>query len=104
MGFYDDDMNFLANLAERLGVKDDKAWQNKLRRVVRRMVKYRVLSSHMSGTQKEYLGEPAKTMIYAMPVQWCARLAPEMHPGYTPMGNPEWEAGFILRHAYPKED
>ncbi len=42
LGFYDNDQDFLGDLASRLGVADDRAFRNKLTRVVRRLVSYGV--------------------------------------------------------------
>ena len=101
LGFYDDDADFLEALAHRLNVSKDKAWRNKLLRVVRRLVQYGVLSAQMRGTQKEYLGEPAKQMEYAMEPGWSLRLAPDLYPHYKPMMSADREASFLIRRAYP---
>lgn len=98
MGFYDDDLDFIAELASRLDVADDLAFRRKLVRVARQLVRHGVLLSQMRGTYKEYLGEPAKTQVY-----WLkpgkAGLLTRGKTQYTM--EPEWEASFLLRHAYP---
>lgn len=99
LGFYDDDAEFLRGLAERLNATDDKAFQNKLRRVVRKLVSYGVLSAVMRGTHKEYLGEPSKQMEYSFANPGKARLLTLGKTDYT--GSPEWEAAFLLRRVYP---
>lgn len=99
MGFYDEDAEFLSDLAARLSVAEDKAFHAKLTRVVRRLVNYSVLYRSMRGTNKEYIDEPAKQMNYGFVNPGKYRLltdGPTEH-----IRTPEWEAGFLLRHAYP---
>lgn len=98
MGFYDDDAAFLADLAERLQVADDAAFRRKVVKVARQLVRYGVLYTRMRGTNKEYLGEPAKTQIYWLKVGKAHLLTAPAGDGR--MG-PESEAAFLLRHAYP---
>ena len=100
MGFYDDDFEFLHALADRLNVKDDQAFRNKLRRVVRHLVNYGVLSSRMQGTAKEYCDEPAKQMNYKLK-PGKAELIRKGKTDHTMA--PEDEAAFLLRHAYPTD-
>jgi len=100
LGFYDDDCDFLSDLAERLNVVEDKSWKNKLTKVVRVLVKYGVLTARMNNTHKYYIGEPSKQMEYTLKVG-KAQLLTRGETEYT--GDPEWEASFLLRHAYPKE-
>lgn len=102
LGFYDDDADFILGLAKRLSVVDDKAFKNKVTRVVRKLVRYGVLYGVMSGTQKEYIGEPAKQMDYRFTKPGKANLLTRGKSDYT--GTPEWEAAFLLRHAYPEPD
>lgn len=101
LGFYDHDADFIKTLAERLHVKNDLAFINKLRRVVRTLARYRVLHSRMSSTHKEYIDEPSKQMNY-----WLrpgkAELIRKGKTDYTMA--PEDETAFLLRHAYPKPD
>lgn len=99
-GFYDDDAEFLGELATRLGVADDRAFRNKLTRVVRKLVSYGVLYAKMRGTHKEYIGEPAKQMEYGFCNPGKANLLTRGESDYT--GSPEWEASFLLRRAYPE--
>lgn len=99
MGFYDDDADFISNLAQRVGVALDGAFNNKLRKVMRRLVQYGVFYSRMRGTQKEYFGEPEKTMVYWLKNGKDALIRREAKPGIC-MG-PLGETEFLLRHAYP---
>lgn len=101
LGFYDDDQDFLGDLANRLGVANDRAFRNKLTRVVRRLVSYGVLYAKMRGTHKEYIGEPAKQMEYGFSNPGKANLLTRGESDYT--GTPEWEANFLLRRAYPDD-
>lgn len=98
MGFYDDDFEFLNDLAERLQVAYNNAFVNKLRKVVRTLVNYNVLYARMAGTSKEYFGEPAKQMDY-----WLRPGKAELiRKGKTEHTmSPEDEVSFLLRHAYP---
>lgn len=102
LGFYDDDYEFLRDLADRIGVMNNKAFHNKLTRVVRRLVNYGVLYARMSGTHKEYLGEPTKQMDYRFSNPGKAGLLTRGETVHT--GTPEWEASFLLRRAYPRPD
>lgn len=98
MGFYDDDFDFIQDVAERLNVANDTSFKNKLKKVVRTLVNYNVLHSQMSSTHKEYFGEPAKQMDY-----WLRPGKAELiRRGKTEHTmSPEDEAAFLLRHAYP---
>lgn len=100
-GFYDDDADFLSGLADRLNVAFDMAFHNKLTRVTRHLVRYNVLFASMRGTNKEYLGEPAKQMEYKLK-PGKSNLLTRGKSEHT--GSPEWEAGFLLRNAYPRSD
>ena len=97
-GFYDDDADFLEDVADRLQAGLTKSFHNKLTKVVRCLVRYGVLHSEMRGTHKEYFGEPSKQMEY-----WLrpgkARLLTRGKTDCTM--SPEDEAAFLLRHAYP---
>ena len=99
LGFYDDDAEYLLALANRIGVKWDKAFHNKVTKVTRRLVSYGVLHSEMRGTQKEYCGEPAKQMEYWLP-PGKASLITRGKTEYTM--SPEDEAAYLLRRAYPE--
>ncbi|KND62281.1 hypothetical protein BVER_01725 [Candidatus Burkholderia verschuerenii] len=97
-GFYDDDAEFMKDVADRLRAGFTKSFHNKLTKVVRCLVRYGVLHSEMRGTHKEYFGEPTKQMEY-----WLrpgkARLLTRGETDCTM--SPEDEAAFLLRHAYP---
>lgn len=102
MGFYDDDHEFLVDLARVLNVEYGKPWFNKLTKVVRCLVNHGVLHSEMRGTHKEYIGEPSKQMEY-----WLrpgkAHLLRQPYKAGVFMG-PEDEASFLLRRAYPEPE
>jgi hypothetical protein len=102
MGFYDDDHDFLEDLAKRAGEVRGRSFDARLRRVARRLVQYGVLVGQMRGTHKEYFGEPTKQMEYgfAKPGKAALLTRPRDH---NCMG-PEREAEFLIRHAYPKEE
>lgn len=105
LGFYEDDENFLEALTDRLkaakpGSEGGQAFLNKLRKVCRRLVQYGVLHACMTQTAKEYLGEPSKQMEYFLEPGKAHRL----HDGARGYNGPQWEAEFMLRHAYPKPE
>lgn len=102
LGFYDDDADFLIDLAKRLNVAEDKAFHAKLKRVVRKLVSYGVLYGSMDGTHKEYIGEPTKQMNYRFVGPGKAALLTRGKTDHT--GTPEWEASYLLRRAYPEPD
>jgi hypothetical protein len=102
MMFYDDDIDFVCAIQKRLGTPTGKKWMARLTRVTRRLVRYDVLTRKMRGTLKEYVGEPTKQMEYSLDRKYCQRLAPDLYPHYTPMGNAAGELAHILRHAYPE--
>lgn len=100
MGFYDDDLDFIMALAARLGVVDNRPFRNKLVRVARELVRVGALDSKMFGTGKEYLGEPSKTQAYWLPPGKAGLLT----RGRTEVTmDPEGEAAFLIRRAYPAE-
>ena len=101
MGFYDDDAEFLHDLADRLQVECDKKFLNKVTKVVRRLVSYGVLYAKMCGTHKEYIGEPAKQMNYWLP-PGKANLLTRGKTDFTM--TPDGEAAYLLRRAYPEPD
>lgn len=101
LGFYDDDCEFLTGLAERLKVPEDKSFRNKVLRVTRTLVAGRALTAQMRGTHKEYIGEPAKQMDYSLPVGKASLLT----RGQTECTmDPEGEACFLIRRAYPRPE
>lgn len=100
MGFYDNDSDFLSNLADRLEVKWDNKFINKLKVVARTLVNYGVLSSKMSGTAKEYVDEPSKQMNYFLRADKVGLLTREK--SYYTYG-PRGEAEYLLRYAFPEE-
>lgn len=92
-GYYDNDINFVAGVAERLSAILNKPFISKLRCVVRHLVSCGVLVASMWYTDKYYIGDPPKQMNY--------RLA---NPGYLQLfdrDDPEFEINFLLRRAYP---
>lgn len=99
MGFYDDDFDFLQGVAERLKVPHDAAFTNKLRKVVRQLVNYGVMSGSMSATDKDYIDEPAKQMNYTLKAGKAALI----RRGKTNCTmEPEGEVAYLLRYAYPE--
>lgn len=98
LGFYDDDADAIDAIAERLGVPSHcKAFRNKLRKVIRHLVRYGVLHAQRTGTHKEYIGEPTQQTDYILENGRAHRMQGKNEHYHEP----EWEAGFILRHAYP---
>ena len=98
LGFYDDDADAIEAIAERLGVSpDSKPYRNKLRRVIQRLVRYGVLHAERCGTHKEYIGEPTQQTNYILESGRARRMMGKTEHYHEP----EWEACFILRHAYP---
>lgn len=99
MGFYDDDAEFIDAVAERVSTPNNKAFTNKMTKVVRELVNCGVLVSRMGSTHKEYFGEPTKQKDY-----WLkpgkARLIQRGKTEHTM--DSEGETDFLLRHAYPK--
>lgn len=100
LGFYDDDEETIAGIAERLELPNVKVLHNKMRKVVRRLVAYGVLYSQRCSTYKEYIGEPTQQTEYVLEPGRAHRMQGENKHYHEP----EWEAAFILRHAYPKAD
>jgi hypothetical protein len=98
MGFYDDDADFISTVAERLQVQNNRAFTNKMTRVVRRLVRYNVLHGLMMSTQKDYFGEPAKQKNYWLRPGKAVLIRHE--PGDHWMGA-MGETEFLLRYAYP---
>lgn len=98
---YDDDAEFLEDVATRLNVVNDEAFLNKLRKVTRRLVRYGVMHAEMKSTQKYYVGEPTHQMRY-----WLRDgKADLIRRGRTAVTmSPEGETAFLLRHAYPDPD
>ena len=99
MNFYDDDMDFLQGLADKLHVKNDTSYKNKLRLVIRRLVSYGVMHARMCSTGKEYIGEPAKQMNYTLKVGKAALIRRGKSDCTM---EPDREVAFLLRHAYPQ--
>lgn len=99
---YDDDADFVDAVAERLNVKNDQPFMNKLRKVTRRLVRYGVMHAEMKSTQKYYVGEPTHQMRYWLRSGKAALIRRERNPGVT-MGA-QGETEFLLRHAYPATD
>lgn len=101
-GFYDNDIDFLDDLHQTLQINECNASYAKINSVVRRLVNYGVLQASTRSTHKAYIGEPTHQRNYRFARRGKAHLltAGEI-PGIR--GTPEWEAEFLLRHAYPKE-
>lgn len=102
-GYYDDDHEFFVDLAKTLDVKADKAFHNKLTKVVRELVHAGIFWGQMQSTQKYYIGEPTHQKNY----MWCNLgkrdlIANGERPGITM--TPQGEAEFLLRRVYPYPD
>lgn len=99
MGFYDDDMEFMSDLALTLNVPDDKSFKNKVVKVCRHLVRFGVLSAKITQTAKEYNDEPNRQQNYMLRPGKGHLMRQERRPGitYGPLGEAEW----LLRHAYP---
>lgn len=101
LGFYDEDLDVIAAVADKLNLADDRPFRNKLRRVCRRLVSYDALYSSRVCTQKEYIGEPEQQLDYVL-LPGKARLLTRGRTDVTM--EPEGEAAFLLRWAYPAPD
>ena len=101
LGFYDSDIDFLENLSDRLNAEGGKVFKNKVQRVIRKLVRHGVLLASMRGTHKEYFGEPTKQMEYGFASPGKDRLLTLGRTEHT--NEPEWEAAFLLRRAYPAQ-
>ena len=99
MGFYDDDMEFMSDLALTLNVQDDKSFKNKVVKVCRHLVRFGVLYAKVTQTAKEYNDEPNRQQNYMLRPGKGHLMRQERRPGitYGPQGEAEW----LLRHAYP---
>lgn len=101
LGQYDNDAEFIDGVAERLNTKNDQAFTNKMKKVVRVLENYGVLTGRMMSTNKYYVGELTHQKNY-----W-------MQPGKVNLirrgktantMDPQGEAEFLLRKAYPRPD
>lgn len=101
MGFYDDDYEFLTALAERLNAPNDNQFKNKVVKVCRHLVNYRVLFAAITQTAKEYTDEPNRQQNYTLKPGKAHLLTEPARPGvtYGPKGEAEW----LLRYAYPDQ-
>lgn len=99
MAFYDDDLEFMADLARTLNVPNDGAFKNKVVKVCRHLVRFGVLYARITQTAKEYNDEPNRQQNYTLRPGKGHLLRQERRPGitYGPLGEAEW----LLRHAYP---
>lgn len=101
LGAYDNDAEFIDGVAERLDVKNDKAFTNKMTKVVRVLENYGVLIGRMISTHKEYIGEPTHQKNYWMqPGKVGLIRRGKTEHTFTPLG----ECEFLLRKAYPKPE
>lgn len=101
-GFYDDDADFVANVADEVGSQANKSFVNKMKKVVRRLESYGVLVGQMRSTHKEYCGGPTHQKNYWMEPGKVRLIQQPHRPGvnFGPLGECEW----LLRRAYPKPD
>lgn len=103
---YDYDCEFLAALARDLGVPNapSKPYIRRLQRICRHLQACGILHGRLSSCHKEYIGEPAVLKSYEFGEPgYAARLAPERHPYYKPMGKVQTELDFLLDRCYPEE-
>lgn len=110
-GFYDNDFDVLVEIIEKAGFEKEpvKRSQERIRRVCRKLAQYGILATRMEGTQKEYLGEPARQQDY-----WFANpshamrlrpdLHPHLHPHYHPEYSPDFELNYLLDCVYGHQD
>ena len=99
LGAYDDDATFISSVAFRCECKDDRAFQNKMRRVVRVLETCGVLIGRVMSTHKEYIGEPTHQKNY-----WLRPGKAELIRRPAKLGvcmGAQGETEFLLRHAYP---
>ena len=97
---YDYDIDFLNAVAERVGLAKEAnvfSWCRRMARVCRRLQEVGVLSGRVSSCHAEYIGEPRalKSYVFSNPSYAC-RIAPDLHPHYTPLMRPESEVEFLL--------
>jgi hypothetical protein len=99
MAFYDDDMDFMEDLAYKLNVPNSTSFKNKVVKVCRHLVSFGVLYARIARTAKEYIDEPNRQQNYMLRPGKVHLLREERRPGvtYGPQGEAEW----LLRHAYP---
>jgi hypothetical protein len=102
---YDYDCDFLMALAADLNLPKNfptTSYLNRLRRVCRRLEVCGLLSGRVSSCHAEYLGEPRVLKSYEFgDPGYAFRLAPDLHPHYTPIGKVETELDFLLDRVYP---
>ena len=104
--YYDDDIDFIGEVAEKLGASDMpcKSFVSRMQKVCRRLVQCGVLTSTLKSCHAEYFGEPRVLNSYEFSnPSYCMRLAPDLWPHYKPGCSPDWELDFLLRNAYPKK-
>jgi hypothetical protein len=106
--FYDDDSELAQDICDMLGLKFDNAIRRRMFRVCNRLCGAGVFYGKMVGTQKYYLGEPAKQRVFG----WC-------NPGHAariqnpprkynhiilgPKDGPEFEMNWLLNKAFPPQ-
>jgi hypothetical protein len=94
--FTEKDVCFIDGLARRIGIANDEAYRNKLRRVTRKLVRDNVLRSEMRTTTKE-----KKQMNYMFPNSWTAsRMVRKETDDAT--SSQEREAKYLLSRVYPE--
>ena len=104
---YDDDSEFLNNVAERLSLVSMACnpFLSRIQRVCRKLEQYGILGGQLLSCHAEYIGEPRVLKRYEFADHgYAMRLAPDLWPNYKPMGRTETELDYLLRHAFPKKD
>lgn len=104
--YYDYDREFLCALAKDINLPKgfpSESYFNRLRKICRRLQVYGILAGRVLPCHADSMGEPRvlKSYWFGNPGYAC-RLAPDLHPHYTPMGEVETELDFLLDRAYPR--
>ena len=98
--YYDYDSDFLDAVAKRAGVSmftKNSTWLRRMSRVSRRLQDVGILSGRVSSCHAECIGEPRVLKSYRFSDPGYAfRIAPDLHPHYTPMMRSEDEIDFLL--------
>lgn len=105
--FYDYDIKFLREVADRLGCKEipTESLIRRLRKVVNRLCAVGILWGKVSSCHKEYLGEPVTLKSYQFTdpaYKW--RLNPKSGPHYKNPYPPSFELNYLVGRAYPDLD
>lgn len=100
---YDDDSEFLNDIAETLGMLEVScsSFISRLRRVIRKLEDAGILGGALHSCHAEYLGEPRVLKRYEFTnPSYAFRLAPERYPHYRGDLSPEVELKMLLERAF----